>query len=190
VVDLSDAISMAGMFDTTGNNEPDAMISDIRYKLDSIQLEEKYNSLDGIENADVNVTDEGVISIGFSFDNVEALNKSFTSMEELAGEGGGEMPMDLFGGGGSLFQLSGKTLTHSLDTDPGATEGLLGSGEDLDMISSMIDYTVDLSFDKKIKSVSVEGLKIIEQNDNMVKTRVDFGTVMKSGKYSIKVKTK
>ncbi|HLF63739.1 MAG TPA: hypothetical protein VI603_08300 [Saprospiraceae bacterium] len=200
VLDLSDLIGMAGMFDTTGTMDQNKMVEEMRLSMDSLELEETYNSLSGIRDAQLDVSDEGVISIGFKFDNVEALNASFKSMQErtaqkMEGMGEGSMdmlPTDFLGGGDQLFIREGKTLTHALNTEGGLGEGLMGEGggDDMDMMSSMIDYTIDLSFDRKVKSVDVEGLTIVEKGTHVVKTRVDFANLLKDGKYSIKVRTK
>lgn len=195
VLDMSDLISMAGMFDTTGTMDQSSMIAEMRHSLDSIQLENTYNSMSGIRDADVDVSDEGVITIGFKFDNIESLNASFKTLQEKTGssmEGAGDMiPTDFLGGGEQLFEREGKTITHSMKTETGLGEGFgMGAeGGDMDMFSSMIDYTINLSFDRKVKSVDVEGLTLVEKGNNIVKTRVDLATLMKDGKYTLKVKT-
>lgn len=199
VLDLSDLISMAGMFDTTGTMDQNSMIAEMRHSLDSMQLEDTYNGLSGIRDAKVNVSDEGIVTVGFMFDNIESLNASFKTMQErtsqkMEGMGEGSMdmlPTDFLGGGDQSFTKDGKTISHAMNTEAGL-EGLMGGeeGGDMDMFSSMIDYTLNLSFDRKIQSVDVAGLTIIEQDKNVVKTRVDFANLMKEGKYSIKVKTK
>ena len=193
VVDMSDLISMAGMADST--NSSDQSIADMRKSMDSLELEDVYNSVSGISDAKVDVSDKGVVSIGFKFDNVEALNASFKTVQEstaekMSGSGDADMlPASFLGGEGQMFIREGKTITHSVDS-----EGLgLGDGEDsgdMDMMMNMIDYTIEFTFDRKIKSVDVEGLTILEQNSKNVKTRVDFGNFLKDGKYALSVKTK
>jgi hypothetical protein len=154
--------------------------------------------LSGIRDANVEVSDAGVISIGFKFDNIESLNASFKSMQERTAEMEGlddasmdMLPMDLLGGGDQIFKREGKTVSYVFDSDGGMGEGLMNEdGGDLEMISSMIDYTIDLSFDRKIKSVDVEGVTIVEKGNNLVKTRADFAKLIADGKFSIMVKTK
>ncbi len=196
LIDLSDLISMASMFDTTGTMDQNQMIEQMRDSMESLNLVDMYNNLSGIEDANVEVSDEGAISIAFKFDNLEALSASFKSLENTAGqmnsgEGAMEMNPADFLGGDHVFKKEGKTLSYSLASEGGLGEGLMGEeGGDMDMFTSMIDYTIDLSFDRKVKSVDVEGLTIVEKGTNVVKTRVDFATFLKEGKYSIKVKTK
>lgn len=196
VLDMSELISMASMFDTTGTMDQDQMIQQMRDSMGALQLDNAYNDLAGIDNANVEVSDEGVITIAFDFDNVESLNASFKALQDKTAEmseGSMDMmPTDLLGGGEQMFKREGKVIVHSMNSEGGLGEGLMGGGEgeDMDMFSSMIDYTIDFSFDRRVKSVDVEGLDIIEKGDKIVKTRVDFAKMMKDGKYSIKVKTK
>lgn len=195
VLDLSDLISMASMMDTTGSMDQNAMIGQMRDSLETLQLAEMYNNLSGIHDASVDVSDEGAITIGFKFDNLESLSASFKSLENSAEQmgSGGSMDMNPAAllGGDHLFKKEGKTLSYSMSSEGGLGEGLGGGEEgDMDMMTSMIDYTVDLSFDRKVLSVDVDGLSIVEKGNNIVKTRVDFAKFLKEGKYSIKVKTK
>jgi hypothetical protein len=185
VLDMSGLISMAGMADTTGTMDQSQMVEQMRLSIDSLELADAYNSVSGIRDAVVDVSDDGVISIGFMFDNVESLNASFKSVQEkttqkMGNQDSGSMdmlPTDFLGGGDQMFKRNGKSISHSLNS-----EGL-GLG-------AMIDYTIDFSFDRKVKSVDVDGLSILEQSSHMVKTRVDFPNLIKEGKYSIVVNTK
>lgn len=198
IVDMSEFISMAGMFDTTGTVDPVQMIAEMRHKLDSMQLDDVYNGLSGIRDAEVGVSDEGVISIAFKFDNIESLNASFKTMKERTAQSEGMddpsmdmIPTDLLGGGDQVIERDGKTVTFAFNSEAGLGEALAGEDDgDLDMISSMVDFTIDLSFDRKIKSVEVEGVTVVEQNKNLVKTRADFTKMISEGKYSIRIKTK
>jgi hypothetical protein len=195
IFDFADLISFAGMQDTTGTMDQAQMVEDMRHKIDSLQLEQTYNELSGIDNANVEVSDEGVLTVGYDFENIESLNASFKTLEERTMqmeemEGSMDMlPADFFGG---KFSRQGKVLTYSVDSENPFGEGL-DEGEDsgdLDMLTSMLDMTFDLSFDRKIKSVDVEGVNIVEKTSNLVKTRIDLANFMKSGKYSIRIKTK
>jgi hypothetical protein len=195
LIDLSDLLSMASMFDTTGTMDQNTMITQMRDSIGSLNLEGMYNNLSGIKDANVEVSDEGAILVAFKFDNLESLTASFKSLENTAGQmSSGEGSMDMnpadFLGGDHMFKREGKTLSYSLSSEGGMGEGMMGEGGDMDMITSMIDYTVNLSFDRKVKSVDVEGLTIVEKGTNEVKTRVDFAKFLKDGSYSIKVKTK
>jgi len=196
VLDMSDLIGFAGMADTTGAMDQTQMVKEMRYKIDSIGLTDMYNGLSGIRDAFSEVSDEGVISIGFKFDNVESLNASFKSVKEQATKKMGDidesmemMPTDFLGGGDQMFKRDGKTITHTFSSEGLGLGGEEDSG-DMDMLSSMIDYTVDFSFDRKVKSVDMKGLTLIEKTSNMVRTRVDFSNLIKEGNYAITVKTK
>jgi hypothetical protein len=197
VLDLSDLLGFALMADTTGTMDQGDMIDKMRFSLDSMELEDKYNGITGIRETNVDVSDEGVVTIAFKFDNIDALNASFKEMQEQAtqnadGMGESMLPTDFLGGGNQLFTRQGKMITHTMSTDAGLGEGLMGEegGSDMDMFSSMIDYTIDLSFDRKVKSVDVKGLTVVEKGTNVVRTRVDFASFLKDGKYSIAVTTK
>ncbi len=202
-VDLSEAMGFAAMADTTGKMDQQEMISRMRDSLNALNLADAYNGMSGIRDAKSEVTDEGKIVISFKFDNIDAFNASFKAIqdrtknksEELEGAGSGDMDMLTSGflsDGTQMFTRNNKTLTYSYDSGEGG--GLLGGGDDadstnMDMISSMIDYTINLSFDRKVKSVDVSGASILEKTDHEVKTRVDFGKLLKNGKYTISVKT-
>lgn len=198
VVDMSELISMTAMFDTTGTMTPEKAVEEMRKSLDSLGLADTYNGMSGIRNAVAEVDAEGIMTVAFSFDDLESLTQSFKTMQEQAGEQGGGLggdgmdmlPTELFGGGGDqVFSNNGKTLMHSFAMGDGAmSPGEEEMGE-LDMMSSMMDYTIDFSFDRKVKSVELEGLTLLEQGKNVVKTRVDFGKMLSEG-YRIEVNTK
>ena len=197
-LDMSEVIGMAAMFDTTGTMDQNQMIDEMRHSFDSMDLVGMYNSVSGIRDAKIEVTDEGLISIVFGFDNLSSLEASFMAMKDRASEsaegfdaGGMDMlPTDLFSGGVQTFSRSGKTLTHTYKSSEDA-EGLLGeegAGE-LDMISSMVDYTMIFSFDRKVKSSEADGMSILEQGPKMIKARLDIDRLI-GGQYSISIKTK
>lgn len=201
VLDMSELMGFAAMMDTTGEMEQNDMIEKMRHSIDSLQLEEKYNAISGIHDANVEVTDDGKVAMAFAFDNVEALNASFTAMQEQASgreqglDGNTSMdllPMDFLGEGQQTFTRHNKVISHSFSAKDGMG-GLLGDGEDmsqLELVSSMIDYTMELTFDRKVKSVEVSGMDVIEQAKNTVKARIDLGKMLKEGEYRISVKTK
>ena len=198
VMDLSEFMGMAAMFDSTGTMDQNSMTAQMRHKLDSLDLAGTYNGMSGIRNAKTEVSDEGVMTISFNFDNVESLNASFLRMKEKAEQDAAAgvemdemMPTDLLGGGNQSYVRQGKKITHVFSSEDD-TSGLF-SGDDadqLEMFSSMIDYTYTMTFDRKVKSADVKGLNIIEKDAHAIKMRVDFGDLMKEGKYSVSVSTK
>jgi hypothetical protein len=191
-LDMSDMISMAGAFDTTGAVDQDQMIQQLRDSIGMLHLEDAFQSVSGVSDANVEVSDEGEIILGFAFDNIESLNAGCLALTEAMAEipSDSEMPTgDLLGA--QMFEQQGKTISYTMSSESGLGEGLMSGDEsEMDMISSMMDYTIDLSFDRKVHSVDVEGLTIVEKGKNIVKTRVDFAQFLKEGKYSVKVKTK
>lgn len=199
VVDMSELISMTAMFDTTGTMTPEMAVEEMRKGLDSMGLAGMYNGMSGIRDAVAEVDDQGVMTVAFSFDNLESLTQSFKTMQErTAGEEGGALdaggmdmlPTELLGGGGEqVFSSNGKTLMHSFGLGDGALTPGDEEMENMDMVASMMDYTIDFSFDRKVKSVEMEGLTLIEQGKNVVKTRVDFAKMLGEG-YKIEVTTK
>ena len=60
----------------------------------------------------------------------------------------------------------------------------------MDMMMGMMDYTVELSFDRKIKSVEIDGVDLISQDKHVVKARIDLGKMIKGGAYNIDVRTR
>jgi hypothetical protein len=198
VIDMSEMLGFAAMMDSTSDDQND-MIAQMRHSLDSLNIVDMYRDISGITDAHATVSDEGVLSIGFRFKNVEALNASFETlkerMEDKASNLGGDsmemMPTDFLGGGTQSFVRNKKSITHSFSSD-GTAEDLIGEegmGE-LEMISSMMDYSIEMSFDRKIKSADLTGVNLIEQGKNVIKARVDLGKMLKDGHYSITVKTK
>lgn len=197
VMDMSELISMSSMFDSTGTNDQETVIAQMRHSMDSLGIASMYNAMSGIRNARLDVSDEGVITLAFDFDNLTALNASFVRMAEHAelnpGSGNEMLPTDLFSGSRHVFKNEGKALLYTME-NTGEGGGLFGAGGDdmegMDFMANMMDYTIDLSFDRKVKSADVKGLTLLETGSNKVKTRVDIMKLMSDGGYSIKVNTK
>jgi hypothetical protein len=196
-MDMSEALAMAAMFDTTGTMDENQAVEELRHSMDSMGLSSRYEGISGIHNAKTEVSDKGVITISFQFDNPAALEASFVTMQERAGEKAGDLdsdsmdflPTDFLGSGKQTFRKAGKTFTHAYNGG-GEDAAMDDESGELDMIGSMVDYTLNFSFDRKIKSVDAKGLTILEEGPKMVKTRVDLGTLIGGGNYSIAIRTK
>lgn len=197
VMDMSEFISMAAMFDTTDNTQgqQDEAIAEMRHAIDSMGVQDIYQGISGVHNAKVDLSDDGVLTIAFDFDNVQSLHAASSALEEKSAEGmSADMPMDLFGGSVQSFTQRGKTIIHTSESTGGGleTEGLEFQDDDgeMDFIAQMIDYTLEFTFDRRIRSVSADGITILQEGRNSVKTRVDAGKMLKDGKYSISITTR
>ncbi|MDX1407399.1 MAG: hypothetical protein R3330_04680, partial [Saprospiraceae bacterium] len=200
-VDLSGLLGMAMMFDSTATSEED-MFAEMRAGIEELGLEDQLGEMDGIDNVTAEIKDGGVIIWSFDFDNVSALNASFQALNESFMSGdmlnmdGMEVTGQEDGEAAPLpsFTQSGKTISHRTDYDLGdmGMEGL-GGGDDegmMDMFSSMMDYTIEFSFDRKLKDVELTGMDLISRDDKMVRARVDLMSAMKAKYYEIKVRLK
>jgi hypothetical protein len=203
-VDFGGVMDMAQSFDPSmaedGDTGMDELIDpSIKSRYDSIMA-----SADGISNGQFTTSDDYVVTISFDFDDIESLNAFLARMNETDEDAEAElseMGMDP-GVMGSFaapsFVLEGKTVIHGakVPLDP-ATLGLEAEGMgEVDMASmmegmgNMMDYQVNMTFKKKIKSVTGEGFDILSQEKKSLKTRIDMTNLLKSGSYEIAVETK
>ncbi len=187
-----------------GEEADDMMISD---QIDASQQEkmiEVMNSADGISNAQFVTSDEDRnMSISFDFEDIESIEKAFEYYQEKMIEEGPAEARDLGispdAGLGMLTQFSrdGKTISYNGSVP---TEMLENLGDEMQMdinpadafglMGEMFDYTLIMSFDRKIKEVDVEGIDILSQEKKMVKGRIDLAKMMQGDKVAINVKTK
>jgi hypothetical protein len=202
-IDMAELFEMAASFDPSmaeGENPMDEMLSsDDRSRFDSLIA-----TIDGISNATYEMADDYVMTIGFQFDDIEAMNSLFARMNDASPEEEAQLE-ELGMNAGALgsfgapsFVLENKTVTHTAEipVDP-MDMGIEADGmEDMDMgammegMAGMIDYRVNMTFKKKIASVDGNGFDILSQEKKSVKTRVDMNKFMKEGSYKISVKTK
>lgn len=197
-IDLSDFMSMAMMFDSTGMSEDD-FANEMQSNLDTDGMSEALNEMSGVSNASMEFVDGSKIVWRFDFEDVEALNASFQELNdavmsgELINMDGVEIPEDAAANSNpASYTKKGKTITHRSELDMGEVDSMMG-GEDegmMDMVMSMIDFTVEFTFDRKIKDVQISGLDILTQEDKVIRTRVDLKSAMETGAYEISVRVK
>lgn len=186
--DEADDMSISGQFDAD----------------QQAKLIEVMNSADGISNASISVLeDEQSMGISFDFEDIEKMEEAFAYYQEKMIEEGPEEARDLGispdAGLGMLTQFSreGKVISYN-GSVPSDMLDNLGSEMEMDinpadafgLMGEMFDYTLVMSFDKKIKEVSVEGIDILSQEKKMVKGRIDLAKMMQGEPVSIDVKVK
>ncbi len=202
-IDMAELFEMAASFDPSmgeGENPMDEMMnSEDRARFDSLIA-----TVDGISNADYSVSEDYVVTLGFDFDDIDALNALFAKMNDTSPEQEAELadmgmnPGALGSFGAPSFKLDGKTVTHMAEIPVDPTDlGIEADGmEEMDMgammegMAGMMDFQVNMTFKKKIASVEGEGFDILNQEKKSVKTRVDMTKFMKEGSYKIAVTTK
>jgi hypothetical protein len=171
---------------------------------DRAEVIAQINKIDGVSNASFEILDETRMVFKFDFEDVESLNGAFADiqiamMEKSALAGEGMKGMDPMGMGLGLprFAKKGKVISHDsqfpVDKFPeGALEEIdaLGGSGTMDMVLGMMDYTIVLSSDRKIKSVKYDGVELISQDKNAVKVRIDLGKMLNGATYNIEITTK
>lgn len=201
-VDFGDMMEMVKSFDPSmedmaeGDFMDEAMSSEERE-----ELKQEINAIDGISNTSFEVIEKTRLEFKFDFDDVESLNRAFTGIQSAFKEDN-EMMAGGMDGMGSLglpeFKKDGKVISHSAtfpaDQIPEETmdelDAVGGTDGMMDMMAGMMDYSVVLSFDRKIKSVEIDGVDLISQDKHIVKARIDLGKMVKGGSYNIDVRTK
>lgn len=202
-IDMSELFEMAGSVDPSmaeGENPMEEMMgSEDRARFDSVIA-----TVDGISNAEYSVSEDYVVTVGFEFDDIDAMNALFAKMNETSPEEEAELvdmgmnPGALGSFGAPSFKLDGKTVTHmaEMPLDP-MDMGIEADGmEEMDMgammegMAGMMDYQVNMTFQKKITGIEGEGFDILSQEKKSVKARVDMTRFMKEGSYKISVTTK
>jgi len=199
-VDMGGVMEMAKSFDPSMEDEAAGNFVDEQLsKEDQEKMIQNMNQIDGISNTAFGVIEESGIQFMFDFEDIESLNNAFTALQsELAtqndmmeGDIGGMPTM-----GTPQFTKNGKTISHGasfpMDEIPEeALSGLdeLGGDAMMEMMMGMMDYSVVLSFDRKIKSVTLEGADLISQDKHVIKARIDLANMIDGGAYKIDVKT-
>ena len=200
-VDLTGLLGMAMMFDSTATSEED-MLSEMRKGMEELGLSDKLGEMKGIDEVVAEMNEEGQLIWSFNFANVDALNNSFQELNKslMSGEmldmDGVEINADAGEEATPMpsFVRSGKMISHRTDYDMGdmGMAEMAGGDEEgmMEMFSSMMDYTVEFSFDRKIKDVELTGMDLISRDDKLVRARLNLKSAMESKFYEIKVKLK
>jgi len=200
-VDLGDMIEMVKSFDPSAEKQMEGdFIDEAMSEADRQEMKAKINDIKGLSNASFEVIEQSRIELKFDFDDIPALNKAFSEIQSAFADEN-EMLAEGMTGMESMglprFTKDGKIITHgaSFQKDQlpdGALEGLdeLGGDGMMDMVMGMMDYTVELSFDRKIKSVKIDGVDLVSQDKHIVKARIDMGKMINGGEYKIDVTTK
>jgi len=197
-VDFSDMVDMAKSFDPSMEDASELGMVDQAVSVEEREeMKQMINQIDGISNTSFEVIEKSRLEFKFDFEDIETLNSAFSEIQAALSE---QRPgMD---GVGSLglpqFTKDGKVISHSAsfpsDQIPKETMdefNALGDGDGMvDMMMGMMDYTVVLSFDRKIKSVEIDGVDLISQDKHIVKARIDLSKMIDGGAYHIDVKTK
>ena len=200
-VDFADMVDMVKSFDPSmADMGEESFVDEIMSAEEREEMKQKINQIEGIGNASFEVIEESKMEFKFDFDDVESLNGAFSEIQAAVKEDNEVVSDNMAGMDGLSLQTytrSGKVISHSasfpVDQLPAETmDGLdqMGGEGMMEMMMGMMDYTIVLSFDRKIKSVDIGGLDLISQDKHMVKTRIDFGKMMQGGSYHINVKTK
>ena len=203
-IDFGDMFDMIKSMDPSLAEQADTDIIDEALNADEREeVISKINQVDGISNANFVVNDKSSLEFKFDFKDIESLNSAFSEIQsavldnsEMAANG-----MDGMNDTGMAmpkFSKNGKVISHGAsfpeDQIPeDAMEGLNelgGSDGMMEMVMGMMDYTVELSFDRKIKSVEIDGVDLVSQDKHVVKTRVDLGKMIEGGAFKIDVRTK
>ena len=168
------------------------------------KIKEMMNSAEGISNANWSLSDEDkAMTVSFDFDDVESMEKAFELYEKRMIEESGEaqsMGISPNDGLGMLSQFSREGKVVSFDgvvpndvLDNLSNEmdlGMMDSSDAFGMMGEMLDYTLIMTFDKKIKDVTVEGMDILTQDKKSIKTRIDVGKMMKGDAVKLDVRVK
>lgn len=194
-IDVAGFMSFAMEFDSTATDEQD-MLSALRDSLDVQKFAEELNAFDGVENSSMTISDGGVIRIAFDFEDIDALNTSFKYLnEDMMSESGGVLGEGSELGpspvGATPFKRDGKTIIHSADygDSPGDQEDIpMDMASTVEMMSSMIDYTIEVTTDRKIKSAEVTGLDLLRQEKKFVQAKLNFSKMMEEKGYSLSVR--
>ena len=200
--DMGGIMDMAKSFDPSMDEvEGGDMIDEAISQEEREEMIKKINQIDGISNTSFEVGDKTSLEFQFDFEDIESLNSAFSEFESLFNEDNdmveGGMPgmesMAL-----PIFTKKGKVISYSASfPEDQIPEGALdeldalgGSDGMMDMVMDIMDYTIVFSFDRKIKSVEIDGVDLISQDKHVVKTRIDLGKMMNGGAYKISVTTK
>ena len=198
-VDISGLLEMAESFDPSmAEGGAEEMLGGGISDEQKQQMDSVFATMDGISNAVYELGDDYVFRLAFDFEDIDALNGVFDKINDGMAEAGNMMDDEMgMGGLGKLsapkFTRDGKTISHSASAPIDMGEMMSGAGDEGEMFGmmfGMMDYTFIMSSDRKIKSVEHEGVDILSQEKNVVKTRVDMDNLMNKGNFNVTIKVK
>ena len=195
-LDMGDLIEMAKSFDPSMEDTDifeDALPEETRAELDAM-----VSSVEGISNAKYDLTEDYQFVISFDFEDIDALNGFFEQLSENLAESEDMMDEDMMAGLDAFqmpqFTKEGKVISYTANVPTDmldmATEEGGEMGDMMDMVTGMMDYSVIMTFDRKVKSVDLDGVDLMGQDKHSVKTRVDMEKFYETGSYTIAVKVK
>ena len=159
---------------------------------DVSEFSESLQGVDGISNAMVDFSQEGVINFSFDFEDVDALNAGLGAMnqrfleeqdESRDAEEMEEFPIDpgdlpILEYEQTYEQTGKKALSYKASNPMGGLNGMevegMDMGASMDEMMGFFDYYIEFSFDRKIKSWEHSGISVISEESKKVRTRVDF----------------
>ncbi len=171
-IDMSEVKAMVESFSAGKSDNEGSPLAEMEEEYDAIQV--KLAMIEGISNINFVTENDGyVISTGFDFENIEALNRGMNIVYEDENEDGSQT---------EYYRLKKKnferTLSHNLLDQ---LKGKLGSGDlgaqgmDLATIFSDVAYVNIVSFpDRKIKKTSTDEIEISEDGSTMTLKRFIF----------------
>lgn len=210
-IDMSQLITFAIMFDTTGAVDAEKMMAEIALSFDSLDVIGKYNELEGISNAYAGVNGQKLL-ISYDYTDIESLNKAYTELGEILDSTSGTMGEGMgmgFGGfdiGNSnsgqktFFTLEKKKLSFTMSegnplemgTEDVEIEGMEGVDpeEMMSGMAEMFDISTNFTFDRKVKKVETKGMGIRVQEKNKVEAFLDMENIKMTEPIKISFKLK
>ena len=196
-VDFGDMIDMLKSMDPSMAESTESdMIDNVMSQEERDEFVTMLNKQEGISNASVGLPGNSSIEVSFDFEDVEGLNSAFTEIqstmmddnEMMGGEMDGLPALQL-----PEFTRNGKEIVYASSMGELPLDDL-AEGEEaagmVDMVVSMMDYTMTFSFDRKIKSVDLDGVDLVSQDKKVLKTRMNIEEFMKGGSQRISVRVK
>lgn len=198
IVDLESMLMMASAFDTTNTMDEDELIKELQSEMNQDEIAAELNAMPGVSNGSLSIDKERGLVLTFEFEDLVALNNSFSEIQSSMDNMGGPMgeveeaEKPKF----DAFLLNGKTLTYRSppkDTEAENELDLFGEEGGEDMMSEIGDFfemKFEFSFDRKVKSVEAVGMTIVAQEKNRVLADVNMQEVMKDGAFEINIRLK
>ncbi len=171
-IDMSEVKSMVESFSDSKSDDTGSPLAEMQEEYEATR--EKLEMIEGISNITFLTENDGyVISTGFDFSNIDALNRGMNVVYEDENEDGTQTEYYMLGK--RSFE---RTLSHNLLEQ---LKGELGSGDkgiegmDLSQIFSDVAYLNIVTFtDRKIKKTSSDDIEISEDGSTMTLKRFIF----------------